>query len=149
MTKEELEPSTEPYTLPDQYYWSVIDLQDPKQLNQVYKLLKNHYSEDEGMRFRFDYSADFLKWAMNVPGYHPEWIVGVKSKDKDNLYAFISGIPVDMTINKQNLVMCEINFLCIHKHLREKRLAPMMIKEIHRRVAVSKVWAAVYTADGD
>ena len=32
------------------------------------------------------------------------------------------------------LYRCEINFLCIHKKLRAKRLAPVLIKEVTRRV---------------
>jgi glycylpeptide N-tetradecanoyltransferase len=40
----------------------------------------------------------------------------------------------------------EINFLCVHKKLRAKRLAPVLIKEITRRVNVTDVWQAVYTA---
>jgi len=42
--------------------------------------------------------------------------------------------------------MVEINFLCVHKKLRSKRLAPVLIKEITRRVNKSNVWQAVYTA---
>lgn len=30
--------------------------------------------------------------------------------------------------------MCEINFLCVHKGLRSKRLAPVLIQEVTRRV---------------
>ena len=30
--------------------------------------------------------------------------------------------------------MVEINFLCVHKRLRSKRLAPVLIREITRRV---------------
>ena len=30
--------------------------------------------------------------------------------------------------------MVEINFLCVHKKLRSKRLAPVLIREITRRV---------------
>jgi len=30
--------------------------------------------------------------------------------------------------------MAEINYLCVHKQLRQKKLAPVMIKEITRRV---------------
>lgn len=30
--------------------------------------------------------------------------------------------------------MVEINFLCVHKVLRDKRLAPVLIQEITRRV---------------
>jgi glycylpeptide N-tetradecanoyltransferase len=42
--------------------------------------------------------------------------------------------------------MVEINFLCVHKGLREHRLAPILIKEITRRVNLTNVWQAVYTA---
>ena len=34
----------------------------------------------------------------------------------------------------------EINFLCVHKKLRSKRLAPVLIKEITRRVNRRGVW---------
>lgn len=40
----------------------------------------------------------------------------------------------------------EINFLCIHKKLRSKRLAPLLIKEVTRRCHVEGIWEAVYTA---
>jgi len=36
--------------------------------------------------------------------------------------------------------------LCVHKKLRSKRLAPLLIKEITRRVNLTGVWQAVYTA---
>ena len=42
--------------------------------------------------------------------------------------------------------MAEINFLCVHKNLRTKRLAPVLIKEITRRVNLTGVWQAIYTA---
>jgi hypothetical protein len=35
--------------------------------------------------------------------------------------------------------MVEINFLCVHKKLRSKRLAPVLIKEITRRVNLTNV----------
>ena len=28
--------------------------------------------------FRFDYSVPFLRWAMQPPGYRPQWHVGVR-----------------------------------------------------------------------
>lgn len=42
--------------------------------------------------------------------------------------------------------MTEINFLCVHKKLRDKRLAPVLIKEITRRVNLKNIWQAVYTS---
>ena len=40
----------------------------------------------------------------------------------------------------------EINFLCVHKKLRSKRLAPVLIKEVTRRINHTGVFQAVYTA---
>ena len=42
--------------------------------------------------------------------------------------------------------MVEINFLCVHKKLRSKRVAPVLIKEITRRVNKEGIFQAVYTA---
>ena len=40
----------------------------------------------------------------------------------------------------------EINFLCVHKKMRSKRVAPVLIREITRRVNATGVFQAVYTA---
>jgi len=42
--------------------------------------------------------------------------------------------------------MVEINFLCVHKKLRSKRVAPVLIREITRRVNLTGIFQAVYTA---
>lgn len=42
--------------------------------------------------------------------------------------------------------MGEVNFLCVHKKLRHARLAPVLIKEITRRVNLKNIWQAIYTA---
>lgn len=42
--------------------------------------------------------------------------------------------------------MVEINFLCVHKKLRSKRVAPVLIREITRRVNLMGIFQAVYTA---
>jgi glycylpeptide N-tetradecanoyltransferase len=39
-----------------------------------------------------------------------------------------------MRVYDKTMPMVEINFLCVHKKLRSKRLAPMLIKEVTRRV---------------
>jgi hypothetical protein len=50
------------------------------------------------------------------------------------LVGFITGIPCQMRVYDKTMPMVEINFLCVHKKLRSKRLAPMLIKEVTRRV---------------
>ena len=43
-------------------------------------------------------------------------------------------------------LMVEINFLCVHKKLRSKRMAPVLIREITRRVNLEGIFQATYTA---
>jgi len=42
--------------------------------------------------------------------------------------------------------LVEVNFLCVHKKLRSKRLAPVLIREITRRVNCRGLFQAAYTA---
>jgi len=118
-----------------------VDLNDEDQLQELYQLLMKHYVEDSEGKFRFDYSTDFLRWALNPPHNFPDWLVGVADeKDPKKLYAFISGIPVNMVVNGKHVTMAEINFLCAHKKLRSLRLAPLLIKEVTRRVNLKDIW---------
>jgi glycylpeptide N-tetradecanoyltransferase len=96
--------------------------------------------------FRFNYKPEFLRWALLPPGFIPDWMVGVRHEATGQLCGFISGIPVDTTVHGNTMKMCEINFLCVHKDLRSKRLAPLLIKEVTRRVNLRDIWQAVYTA---
>ena len=62
------------------------------------------------------------------------------------LVALITAIPACVRADATPLRTVEINFLCVHKKLRHKRLAPVLIKEITRRVNLEGIWQAVYTA---
>lgn len=95
--------------------------------------------------FRFNYSISFLSWALKPPGWIPEWYAGVRVTASRKLVAFISGVPASLRVRKNTIRCSEINFLCIHKKLRSKRLAPVLIGEIARRCDVEKCWNAVYT----
>jgi len=86
--------------------------------------------------------------ALLTPDYKKMWHVGLRAthNDKRKLCAFISGVPVTLRIRGNTFASVEINFLCIHKKLRSKRLAPVLIKEITRRCHLEGIWEAVYTA---
>lgn len=62
------------------------------------------------------------------------------------MVAFITGVPAKIRARDNVVIMAEINFLCVHKKLRSKRLAPVMIKEVTRRVHLENIWQAAYTA---
>ncbi|EHB17663.1 Glycylpeptide N-tetradecanoyltransferase 2 [Heterocephalus glaber] len=62
------------------------------------------------------------------------------------LVGFISDIPANIRIYDSVKRMVEINFLCVHKKLRWKRIAPVLIREITRRVNLEGIFQSVYTA---
>ena len=53
---------------------------------------------------------------------------------------------VCIMFHPRTVQMVEINFLCVHKKLRSKRVAPVLIREITRRVNLEGIFQAVYTA---
>ncbi|CAG8491788.1 11748_t:CDS:2, partial [Acaulospora colombiana] len=118
----------EPYTLPKEFEWSTLELNNENELNELYTLLTNNYVEDDDAMFRFDYSGEFLKWALQPPGYKKIWHVGVRVSATKRLVAFVSGIPADIRIYES------------------KRLAPVLIKEVTRRSHLEGIFQAVYTA---
>ncbi|KAI6005702.1 N-myristoyl transferase [Pisolithus albus] len=136
----------EPYPLPKDFEWSVLDIDDPKQIKEVYDLLSLNYVEDDDAAFRFQYSAEFLEWALKPPGYFKEWHLGVRVSSNKKLVAFISGVPTTLRVRGNVFRASEINFLCVHKKLRSKRLAPVLIKEVTRQVHLQGIAQAIYTA---
>lgn len=95
--------------------------------------------------FRFNYSTSFFNWALKAPGWRRSWHVGVRASQSKKLVAFISGIPVRIRVKGQVVNTSEVNFLCVHKKLRAKRLAPVLIKEITRRCYLEGIFQAIYT----
>jgi glycylpeptide N-tetradecanoyltransferase len=124
----------EPLVLPGGYEWVTLDITKSDQLEEMYELLKEHYVEDDENMFRFNYSADFLRWALTPPHYYADWHIGVRKTKTGGLVACITGVPAHMMLYDSKVLLCEINFLCVHKTLRSKRLAPVLIKEVTRRV---------------
>lgn len=136
----------EPYSLPNGFQWDTLKLDDPLVLKELYVLLNENYVEDDDNMFRFDYSPEFLRWALQPPGSIREWHCGVRATKSSKLVGFISAVPATIQVYDVKKEMVEINFLCVHKKLRAKRLAPVLIREITRRVNVKGIFQAVYTA---
>jgi len=136
----------EPYPLAEHFEWYCLDLTDDKDLDDLYNLLSSHYVEDDENMFRFNYSRPFLRWALMPPSYLREWHLAVRVARTKKLVGCITAIPAKIRVHSNVVDMVEINFLCVHKKLREKRLAPVLIKEITRRVNLQDVWQAAYTA---
>ncbi|KAF4529440.1 hypothetical protein B566_EDAN003536 [Ephemera danica] len=98
------------------------------------------------LKFNF-HKFDFVYYrALQPPGWLHEWHCGVRVTKNKRLVGFISAIPATIRIYNHSQKMVEINFLCVHKKLRAKRVAPVLIREITRRVNLTGIFQAVYTA---
>ncbi|CAM9468376.1 unnamed protein product [Discosporangium mesarthrocarpum] len=131
----------DPYNMPPGFEWCHVDVMDDVEAEEVYVLLSENYVEDDDNMFRFDYSKEFLRWALTPPGYSADLHVGVRSsRGKGKLMGLITAVPTTMRVMEHSVKTVEINFLCVHKKLRAKRLAPVLIKEITRRVNKKGIW---------
>lgn len=81
-----------------------------------------------------------------APGWHKRYHVGVRASQSRKLVAFISAIPVHIRVRDKVFTSSEVNFLCVHKKLRGKRLAPVLIKEITRISNLNEIWQGLFTA---
>ena len=130
--------------------WKDVDMTQQNEIDKLYEFLKTNYVEDEDHMFRFDYSKDFLKWHLTSPNYCPEWLISIvqldTKKNKKKMVGFIAGIPVKVCIHGYDIELAEIDFLCVKKEFRNKRLAPLLIKEVSRRIHMRNKWWAVYTS---
>jgi len=61
--------------------------------------------------------------------------------------AYLIHLTFSSQLHSQSSVISvsEINYLCVHKKLRSKRLAPVLIKEVTRQCHLKGVFQAIYT----
>ncbi|KAL4951563.1 N-myristoyl transferase [Aspergillus filifer] len=137
---------TVPGPLTDRYEWSSLDLDIPDQQKELYDLLAGHYVEDDDGSFRFGYSIPFLVWALKPPGWKRDWHVCVRDTRTQALVAFLAAVPATISVRGRHLQVAQIDFLCIHRDLRSRRLAPALIQEVTRRCALGGLQHAIYTS---
>uniref|UniRef100_A0A8K9XAE2 Glycylpeptide N-tetradecanoyltransferase n=1 Tax=Oncorhynchus mykiss TaxID=8022 RepID=A0A8K9XAE2_ONCMY len=138
----------EPYSLPQGFSWAPLDLGDPAVLRELCALLNENYMEEDDNTSRFDFSPEYLLWALCPPGWLPQWHCGVKVNGNQKLVGFIAAVPTNIRIYDTEKRMAQVHFLCVHKKLRSKRMTPVLIREVTRRVNMQGVYQAVYTASG-
>ena len=87
-------------------------------MTELYTLLNENYVEDDDNMFRFDYSREFLLWALTPPGWHTDWHCAVRVTTTKKMVGFISAIPAKINVKGAITDMVEINYLCVLKKLR-------------------------------
>ncbi|XP_061765561.1 glycylpeptide N-tetradecanoyltransferase 2-like isoform X1 [Nerophis ophidion] len=146
ITEVETSVRVEPYSLPQGFSWDTVDPSNPTELRELCTLLNENFTEDDDNTIRYDFSMDYLQWALQPPNWLAQWHCGVRVDSNKKLVGFIGAVPADVHIYDTEKRTAQIKFLCVHKKLRLKRMTPVLIRELARRVQQQGVGQAVYTA---
>ncbi|XP_068615557.1 glycylpeptide N-tetradecanoyltransferase 1-like [Brachionichthys hirsutus] len=138
----------EPYSLQQGFSWDTLDLSDPAVLRELCTLLNENYTEEDDNTIRFHFSPEYLQWALKPPNWLPQWHCGMRVDSNNKLVGFIAAIPTDALIYETKKRMVQVKFLCVHKKLRRKRMTPVLIRELTRRVHQQGLYQAVFTTTG-
>jgi GNAT superfamily N-acetyltransferase len=89
-------------------------------LDELIEFIKIHYSENE------KYTNQRLQWSLR--NYNNLYNIGLKYND--TIIGTIIGIPMTIFIFNSIKQTIYVDYLCIHKDYRNKRIAPLLITEI-------------------
>ncbi|XP_031795791.1 glycylpeptide N-tetradecanoyltransferase 2 isoform X4 [Sarcophilus harrisii] len=118
----------EPYSLPQGFTWDTLDLSNTEVLKELYTLLNENYVEDDDNMFRFDYSPEFLLWALRPPGWLPQWHCGVRVSSNKKLVGFISAIPASIRIYDRYW----------HRSLNPRKLVEVKFSHLSRNMTLQR-----------
>ncbi len=151
-TLEELRPN--PYDLPEGYQWfnidirliksdnvnakSDVDIKFDVNIEMIYKFLYEHYVTYNvgGLQFQLEYSIDTILWILSHTEYNPELHLGIRQISSQKIIGFITGTPSIIKLYGNTCKLAEINLLCVDPSYRGKSLAPILIKEVTRRIEI-------------
>eukprot|EP00826_Nyctotherus_ovalis_P060117 TRINITY_DN840_c0_g2_i9.p1 TRINITY_DN840_c0_g2~~TRINITY_DN840_c0_g2_i9.p1 ORF type:complete len:208 (+),score=51.37 TRINITY_DN840_c0_g2_i9:73-696(+) len=139
---------TTPCPLPEDLEWADLDIKNnEKNLQEVYELLRDYYIEDYDSGFRMKLSIGYLRWVFTPPGSHKDWAVGARSKETKELILFANIVPTKVSIAGKVVDMAEASLGAINTKYRSKRLSPMVLTEIIRRINLKGVWQFFMSTD--
>lgn len=111
--------------LPKEFKWDVIT-----DYSELTGFLNKYYVEDSKNQFRLNYQNKMMEFIYNNT---TNVLLCVRLVTNNVIVATICGKVVKTQINKNKVDNVEINFLCVHPKLRNKKLTPVLVSEIQRR----------------
>ncbi|AYV84947.1 MAG: hypothetical protein Satyrvirus1_33 [Satyrvirus sp.] len=127
-----------PKDLPDGFKIKTLTL---AYLDEIYKLISNHYIEDDQHLVRLIYSKKFLYWYLkDIP---PGFIIGLLYKNI--LVGMITALFINMAVHEKNLKLPYINFFCIQSKIRNLGLGKFLIDELKYRLDKIEITCALFT----
>ena len=113
-----------PTRLPPKYCWNDLRSENSEELTNF---LNIHYVTYDEIKFRNQYNTSFFEWYLRNPN-----IIAKCVRVNNKIVGTIIAEKCNIIFNSDKLKTASVNFLCVHKMLRYKRLTPVLIKEIAR-----------------
>lgn len=124
-----------PTPLPsDEYKWECVFNKE-----QVQQLLDTDYASDGNVHLV--YPKDFALYYLNQT--QKSWWCAIVHNE--TYIGFVAAAQRQVVFNKVQKTVAEVNLLIVHPKYRNKSLAPLLIKEITRKITNDNVTIALYT----
>lgn len=143
-------------TLPPGLQWRNILPHDSTMIKQIIQFLEQNYVTDSEETIRLGYSEEFMKYFLSdalKDAYPVPWSVAIVDKNaesadySEDVVGFISAVPRTVLLTRSDTrEIAEVNFLCVREDDRGRKLTPLLIKEITRRVNLAGIFTAIFTS---
>jgi glycylpeptide N-tetradecanoyltransferase len=111
------------------YVWTVFDLSNDKEIDEVCDFLNKNYLSDTKDHFRLHYTKEYIRWSLGPNSR----MIGIRAHDVNGpIGGTIASSTRKYQIFNKEMMVNDINYLCVHPKLRHRQLAEMLIEEITR-----------------
>ena len=137
-----------PARLPEGFEWCRIAVDDAQQLSELSAFLNRNYVEasNGASSFSIQVSPAYLAWCLATPGRLPkdDGHIGIRARGK--LMGFLAGTPTPTLFQRRPMDLFVLNFLCVHRKLRGKRMLPVLVNEAIRMAMLHDIPIGIYTS---
>lgn len=131
-------------SLPDNFKCMSFNPQNEDECIIICNLLAENYIEDPKNKFRYDYRPSFMYWYLKSFITHNIGIL-----ENNELVGFICGRLNNIMLCNSIKKFVEIDFLCIHKRVRNNKLCPILIQQLYKSFRNNNIYAddCIFTSE--
>lgn len=126
--------------LPKNFDWKEYNIEKTEERKKIINFLNKNNEVDEIYDIIFD---ELLKWEFNKP----DFLLGVENITTGDLIGLIIAKKITLRIKIQTLDFLKINNLCVDKKYRNKRLVPVLVKELKRRAVIKNIHYGLFKSN--